>query len=132
MFRYIQKMKFVQTSNLSAPSVFKYHTLPTASTPDKNHYRSPSHRAPIAPLQGHHHKPKKTQTLGTGEIEETRATREVIFNSSKQDYCQKDKSGSCHIIYIIMSQFIRALFPQKQINECYQQNAHIFKHHKGQ
>lgn len=59
MFRYIQKMKFVQTSNLSAPSVFKYHTLPTASTPDKNHYRSPSYRAPIATLQGHHHKPKK-------------------------------------------------------------------------
>lgn len=34
--------------------------------------------------------------------------------------------------HIIMSHFVCALFPQKQINECYQQKAHIFKHHKGQ
>lgn len=25
-----------------------------------------------------------------------------------------------------------ALLPQKYINECYQQNVHIFNHHKGQ
>lgn len=108
LFMYIQKMKFIQTSNLSTPSIFKHHTHPS----DKNHYRSPSYRAPIATLQGHHCKPKNPQntSLGTREIGETRATKEVIFNSSKQGSCQKDKSGSCHII---MSHFICALFPQK-------------------
>lgn len=54
----------------------------------------------------------KKKSLRTGEIGEIQATKEVIFNSSKQGYCQKDKPGSYHIMISRLISF-GALFPQK-------------------
>lgn len=80
-----------------------------ASTPDKN-YEVPHIELQLPHCKDTTASQKKKINLRTGEIGEIQATKEVIFNSSKQGYCQKDKSGSYNDI---MSHFIWCLVSTK-------------------